>query len=135
MPERRESASPPAPAPAPATLLPVYVMLPLDTVWPVERDGKSVRAQVFAHVCGPAPRVRRRRVCRTSGALRVYALRCVCLLVAPPAGERSPTTAGRHCVCALLAQPPTSIAVPLQGSTPRPGFRRSARPGAHRSAS
>ncbi|KAK9827582.1 hypothetical protein WJX81_000559 [Elliptochloris bilobata] len=42
LPERRESASPPQPAPAPATLLPVYVMLPLDTVWPVERDGRMV---------------------------------------------------------------------------------------------
>lgn len=42
--ERRESASPPQPAPPPATLLPVYVMLPLDTVWPVERDGRKVRS-------------------------------------------------------------------------------------------
>ena len=42
LPERRGSASP-QPAPPPATLLPVYVMLPLDTVWPVERDGRKVR--------------------------------------------------------------------------------------------
>ena len=27
----------------PSTSLPVYVMLPLDTIWLLERDGKSVR--------------------------------------------------------------------------------------------
>ena len=31
--------------PAFSTTLPVYVMLPLDTVWLLERDGKRVRAR------------------------------------------------------------------------------------------
>ena len=51
LPDRRESASPPQPAPPPATLLPVYVMLPLDTVWPVERDGRKVRPGFDASLC------------------------------------------------------------------------------------
>ena len=43
--EHRHAASP-SPQPQPSTSgrgLPVYVMLPLDTVWLVERDGKQVR--------------------------------------------------------------------------------------------
>lgn len=89
LPERRESASPPAPAPTPATLLPVYVMLPLDTVWPVERDGKKARTQVFAHVCAPhcATQVRPRMLRGRRAAHWVFALRLVCLWM--PSLQRS----------------------------------------------
>ncbi|BDA47842.1 beta-amylase 1, chloroplastic [Coccomyxa sp. Obi] len=42
-PERElQQTSRPEPEPIPSTSLPVYVMLPLDTVWLLERDGKSI---------------------------------------------------------------------------------------------
>jgi hypothetical protein len=40
----QQQTSAPEPEPMPSTSLPVYVMLPLDTIWLLERDGKSVRA-------------------------------------------------------------------------------------------
>ena len=47
----QEAASAPEEEPASSTTLPVYVMLPLDTVWLVERDGKRVRRCACMFCC------------------------------------------------------------------------------------